>query len=332
MAQISVIVPVYKVERYLDACVKSILTQTYKDFELILVDDGSPDRCGEMCDAYALQDQRIRVVHKTNGGLASARNAGLDVVQGEYVTFVDSDDVVHPQYLETLLTLSLKENADISMCYYDFFSNEGEWFSDVVDPHKVAYEVLLTADLLQNFWEHHQKVSLLSQCMKLYKKKVFNEFRMREGYTQEDSMALPYVLERADTIVRCKQKLYHWRETQGSISRSTFNKTNFHYIDAAQFQAEFFLERSSDQANFCMREVLFRTLKYYYKIQEQKPELMADFSDYLKRYRKLLPRYIRAKGILKREKMAYLLFFFWPGAAKKLYMQVYGERYQMETW
>ena len=94
MPQISVIVPVYKVEQYLSACVDSILTQTFRDFELILVDDGSPDNCGAMCDAYAAQDPRVRVIHQQNGGLSAARNAALDIAAGEYVTFIDSDDIV----------------------------------------------------------------------------------------------------------------------------------------------------------------------------------------------------------------------------------------------
>ena len=101
---ISVIVPVYKVEQYLDECVQSIRKQTYTNLEIILVDDGSPDRCPEMCDEYARQDSRIKVIHKPNGGLSSARNAGLDIATGEYVGFVDSDDIVKPNMYETLLS------------------------------------------------------------------------------------------------------------------------------------------------------------------------------------------------------------------------------------
>ena len=100
MPLISVIVPVYKVETYLPTCVDSILSQTFSDFELILVDDGSPDACGAMCDGYAREDSRIRVIHQKNGGLSAARNTGLDIAKGEYVTFVDSDDVIAPDCLQ----------------------------------------------------------------------------------------------------------------------------------------------------------------------------------------------------------------------------------------
>lgn len=112
---ISVIVPVYKVEKYLDKCVQSILAQTYKDFELILVDDGSPDNCPQLCDEYSKKDKRVRVIHKENGGLSDARNAGTAIAEGDYVTYIDSDDYISEDYLETLWTLINKYKADIAV-------------------------------------------------------------------------------------------------------------------------------------------------------------------------------------------------------------------------
>ena len=113
---ISVIVPVYKVEIYLDKCIESILAQTYKNFELILVDDGSPDRCPMLCDLYAKKYDMVRVIHKTNGGLSDARNVGVLNAKGEYVTFIDSDDYVAEDYLETLWNLKSKYEAEITVC------------------------------------------------------------------------------------------------------------------------------------------------------------------------------------------------------------------------
>ena len=109
---ISVIVPIYKVEKYLRKCVNSIINQTYKDLEIILVDDGSPDNCGQICDEYAEQDSRIIVVHQKNAGLSAARNAGLEKISGEYVAFVDSDDTIEPQMYETLLAM-IKNGQEI---------------------------------------------------------------------------------------------------------------------------------------------------------------------------------------------------------------------------
>lgn len=122
---ISVIVPVYKAERYLNECIDSILAQTFSNFELILVDDGSPDRSGEICDQYAAKDKRIRVIHKPNGGVSSARNAGLDIARGEWITFVDADDMIAPDMLEKLFNKAEQENADIVTCDFKFLYPDG---------------------------------------------------------------------------------------------------------------------------------------------------------------------------------------------------------------
>lgn len=321
MPMISVIVPVYKAEKYIESCVQSILAQTYGDFELILVEDGSLDRSGEICDALAEADTRIRVIHKENGGAATARNAGLDVARGEYIAFIDGDDCVHPKYLEFLLRLQRETNADFAMCYYDFFTEEGDWFKD--EPRK-EYELLNGAELLENFTEHYRKVSLISLCMKLFQKEVFDGLRIPEGFIEEDSMSLPHILERATKIARSEEKLYHWRITPGSVTRSGLTEKSFAYIEVSRYQAEFFAERGSDQADHFRREFLMRLLKYYYKVRDEKPELMAALKPYLKTYRKLFLCYIKARGLCTREKIAYTLFLVSPKAARKFYMQVHG--------
>ena len=122
--RISVIVPIYNVERYLCACIDSVLNQTYRDFELILVDDGSPDNCGAICDEYAQRDSRIRVIHKTNGGLSDARNAGLDIATGKYVYFLDSDDTIEPNLLETVVPI-LEQGADMVAFTLRSFHDDG---------------------------------------------------------------------------------------------------------------------------------------------------------------------------------------------------------------
>ena len=114
--KISIIVPVYKVEKYIHKCIDSILNQTFKDFELILVDDGSPDNCGKICDEYAKKDSRVIVIHKENGGLSSARNSGLDIARGDYIGFVDSDDYIENDMYELLYNLCEENNCDISSC------------------------------------------------------------------------------------------------------------------------------------------------------------------------------------------------------------------------
>lgn len=323
MPKISVIVPVYKAEKYIESCVRSILGQTWGDFELILVEDGSPDRSGEICDALAQTDGRIVVLHKENGGAASARNAGLDMARGQYIAFIDGDDTVHPKYLEFLLSLLQKADADFAMCHYDFFTEEGEWFGG--EP-EADYMLLDGTELLESFREHCRKVSLISLCMKLFKKEIFDSLRIPEGFIEEDSMSLPHILERSGRIARSEAKLYHWRVTPGSVTRSGLTEKSFAYIEVSRYQAEFFRERGSAQADFFQKEFLMRVLHYYYKVWEEKPELMEGLMPYIKTYRALFPRYIRAKGQCIREKIAYTLFLVSPKAARRFYRQVYGEQ------
>lgn len=332
MPQISVIVPVYKAEKYIEDCVNSILSQTYGDFELILVEDGSPDASGAICDGLARRDDRIRVIHKENGGAATARNAGLDVAKGKYIAFVDGDDLIHPQYLEFQLTLLEEKQADVAWCHYDFFTQEDTCFADLLDIRKEIQNCTIEygAQMLAEFDKHYRRVSLISLCMKLYKREIFADIRIPEGFIEEDSMVLPLILERAKAYAHVKLPLYHWRETPGSVTRSGLTARSFAYIEVSRFQAEFFQKRNSLQAARLHREYLCKVLKYYYRIQDGAPELMADFQIYMEQYRRLLPRYIQAKGLCFRERQAYILFLINPQWARKPYMRVYGELYREE--
>lgn len=126
MPELTIIVPVYNVEKYLPKCIDSILAQTFTDFELILIDDGSPDRCGEICDEYAAKDSRIVVIHQKNQGVSAARNAGLDAAQGEYIGFADSDDWIDQRMFETMLTVAQSSSADVVSCSIEYRTSEGE--------------------------------------------------------------------------------------------------------------------------------------------------------------------------------------------------------------
>ena len=186
--------------------------------------------------------------------------------------------------------------------------------------------------MLAEFDRHYRRVSLISLCMKLFRREIFADLRIPEGFIEEDSMVLPLILERTKTYAHVKLPLYHWRETPGSVTRSGLTARSFAYIEVSRFQAEFFAERNSPQAARLQREYLRKVLKYYYRIQDGAPELMQEFQTYLKQYRRLLPGYIRANGICAREKMAYIFFLINPQWARKSYMRVYGELYREEYW
>ncbi len=225
MPEISIIVPVYKVEKYLDRCIGSILAQTYTDFELILVDDGSPDSCPAMCDAWAEKDARIRVVHKENGGLSSARNAGLDLMKGNYVTFIDSDDAVHPQMLEILLSTAIENDSQITFSDFESFFSDGLPQSArdrIENPETISYstENNISRDLFVNFPN--------SAWMKLYSKSVFQKLRFKEGLIYEDLHLKPYILLEPSVkkITHCIASLYYYYKNPKtpSIIQSNFSE------------------------------------------------------------------------------------------------------------
>jgi len=165
---ITIIVPIYKVEEYLRRCVDSILKQTYKNLEVILVNDGSPDGCGAICDEYATLDGRIEVIHKTNGGLSDARNAGIEVAHGSYVSFVDSDDWIHQEYIGKLYDLLRETNSDISVCNFIKTS------SDNIELEITTGEIFefTNHEALEQLTDIKFYDQMVISCGKLYKKKL----------------------------------------------------------------------------------------------------------------------------------------------------------------
>lgn len=223
---ISVIVPVYKVEAYLEKCVNSIINQTYKNLEIILVDDGSPDKCGEMCDEFAKKDSRIRVFHKENGGQSSARNLGLDNMTGDYVGFVDSDDWIEANMYEHLYELISKNNAQIAACGLQCdYQNGKTVFVNKQYPIKTDTEFFSKLDALRELTIAEKITN--SPCDKLFIRNVFDNIRMREGTVFEDFEIMPHCMEKAELVVYDPVPLYHYIMTEQSTTRGTFKKTRF---------------------------------------------------------------------------------------------------------
>ena len=205
MPLVSVIVPVYKVEPYLHRCVDSILIQTYTNLEIILVDDGSPDNCGKICDEYAKKDNRIKVIHKTNGGQSEARNVGLDVAKGEYVTFVDSDDWIHHRYVEILYNDIMQANADVSMCGF-VRTSDMHCVDNSYKNHKfktISKEQAMEKTLYQNKLDS-------SPWDKLYKRKLFDGLRFTVGRIYEDLEIIYQIYDRATILTYTDDALYYY--------------------------------------------------------------------------------------------------------------------------
>lgn len=195
---VSVIVPAYKVEKYLDKCVESIVEQTYKNLEIILVDDGSPDNCPSMCDSWAQKDSRIKVIHKENGGVSSARNAGIDAAEGEFIGFVDSDDWLEPDMYECLVENALKYDADISRCgYYVDWPDHTSYVGGMESKITLPDEIEARCEMLETY---HGTAALWN---KIYRAALFDSLRIDESMKITEDWYINYILLR-----RSKRTVY----------------------------------------------------------------------------------------------------------------------------
>jgi len=300
MPLISIIVPVFNVEPYLIKCIDSILDQTYKDFELILVDDGSPDKSGEICDVYSRKDNRIKVIHKHNGGLADARNAGLAIANGEFVGFVDSDDYVEANMYEELLNACLINNAEIAVCgRYDVtqygitkafsFSGEKIWSSK---------EAIANSLILNDIDS--------SACDKLFKRSLFDSIRFPLGKYNEDIFIMVKILDQANKIVHIGKSKYYYCHRANSITTENFSTKKLDAIEACNHVIEFVKnkypdlgERADSQYYFVIINLLkllhnnenindFKESYRYLMLLVRNDLLGIVFSKYLDKWRKII--------------------------------------------
>lgn len=236
---ISVVVPVYRVEAYLDKCVQSILSQSYRDFELILVDDGSPDQCPQMCDIFSQQHRNIRVLHKKNGGLSDARNAGTAIAKGEFVTYIDSDDFVSKDYLSTLIRLQRENDADIAVTGIEVF-HEGEEPNETLEESvfsytgKEALEKMLYQDTLDT-----------SACAMLLPIELAKKYPFPVGKYHEDEYTTYKYYSSAEKVVVTTKKQYFYLQRKGSIMH-VFGQTSMDELDAADNLVNYCRENYSD--------------------------------------------------------------------------------------
>lgn len=233
---ISVIVPVYNAEEYLRQCVESVLAQTYSNWELILVDDGSTDYSGKMCDLAARSSARIKVRHTKNRGVSAARNTGLDMMRGRYVAFLDADDMLHPQFLEITLLKILKSGADIVQIKTKEFEdgdirifNNFDLYSDrIINVFTIDYSPEAACQKVL-----YQHTFVPSPCGKLFKTSLWNDTRFREGIRYEDLDLIPLVIRKAKSVASFPLKLYFYRQ-HGKSYLHTFSLERADVLDVTQ--------------------------------------------------------------------------------------------------
>ena len=222
---ISVIVPVYKVEKYLEKCIESVLKQTYTNLQIILVDDGSPDNCGKICDEYAKKDSRIEVIHKANGGLSDARNVGISKAKGRYIGFVDSDDYIKEDMYEILLNLIKKYDADVSICN----------LYDVIDGNECIRNK-------ENGIREYSRLDILKKVLldkniqsyawnKLYEKELFDEIKYPIGKKYEDIGTTFYLFEKCNKIVVTSEPEYYYLKRADSLVNNVTESTILDYTE-----------------------------------------------------------------------------------------------------
>ena len=228
LTMISVIVPVYKVVPYLRQCIESIISQTYRDLEILLIDDGSPDECGEICEEYKEKDHRVRVFHTENHGLSAARNLGLQYAKGEYIGFIDSDDWIEPEMYEVLLRRLHESEYDIVVCGYEVISDKKikEWKQvEAVCDHNDALTSLIKEKINNAVWNKLYSKELLQ-------KSEIDDALFPEGENYEDIAVMHRIVDNAKSVAIMPEMLYHYRIRLGSITKTNTAKNLIDYADA----------------------------------------------------------------------------------------------------
>lgn len=272
MSDISVIVPVYNVEAYIRRCIDSILNQTFTDFEVILVDDGSPDNCGKICDEYAEKDKRIHVIHQENGGLSAARNVGIEWAftnsSSKWISFIDSDDWVHPQYLEAMLE-AVNEN-DINVCICGYLETKCERVH--TEKLKLAAQIWKT----DKFFMERNSNSIIAWG-KLYLKELFHEIRYPVGKIHEDAFTTYKILFQNSHIAFIDYPLYFYYVNRNSIMHRKFFLARYDAVQALEERILFFQESGKSelvkmsQIEFDITRALFSMMARKAKIYRQVP-------------------------------------------------------------
>ena len=258
---VSIIVPIYNVESYLHECVDSVIAQTYTNLEIILVDDGSPDRCPIICDEYAKQDSRIQVIHKPNGGLSDARNAGMKIAKGKYLSFVDSDDMIHNQMIEVLMNPILDDvSVQISCCNFKPFYD---------DTQPCLQQTITSKTEKYSFKDYFTKRRCVAAWSKIYTKELFDGIEFPVGRYHEDVYTTYKLCYKALKITYTDNKLYFYRQRKGSIM-STYSMKRITdlrnaYLELIEFSS------NKDKSFFCLS--IIDSAKTYSNIQNRRSSL-----------------------------------------------------------
>ena len=302
MPEISVIVPVYKVEKFIYRCVESILNQTFSDFELILVDDGSPDSCPHICDEYAKKDSRVHVIHKQNGGLSDARNVGKEKATGNYITFVDSDDWIHEKYLERLYNACLCFDAEVSVCGY--FRTENKELN--ISAERFTVKTYSPED----FWCSLELNHAIAPWGKLYKRELDEGIQFPVGKLHEDVFTTHEYIFAAQKIAFFPAEMYYYYINPDSITGKGWYPKRMDAVEAFRIQTEFFHKNGFKHAEKRSAEKYVDIAIGHYSQLCQLNQYDDIRKDLKKEIRKALIKY--KKYIKSKKEWEYIYFQFFP--------------------
>ena len=328
---ISVILPIYGVEKYLKRSVDSVLHQTYRNLEIILVDDGSPDACPSICDAYAAKEARVRVIHKENGGLSDARNAGLAIAGGDYIAFLDSDDYYAPFFIEVLYEQIQKQGAEVALCRYKVTEamepKDGPDFEKVLASYKngeISCEVYDRKQMILNQYDAIccDATYFIVAWNKLYKATLWKDVRFPKGKIHEDEATTYRIFDKIKKGVYVNMPMYAYFSMPDSITRAKFNVRRLQWFDALDDRIDFFAEKEEHEAlSAAVRARADGAIRYYYPLVRQCPkekEAAKRLKGYVKRALWMDRNgQQQQKGFLSFvTKIGYRLFLICPGLYK----------------
>ncbi|GAA0178400.1 hypothetical protein SH2C18_14660 [Clostridium sediminicola] len=310
MSEISIVVPVYNVEMYLKKCISSILEQSFTDFELILVDDGSKDKSGRICDEYKEKDSRIKVIHQQNAGLSAARNIGIETSEGKYITFIDSDDFIHGNMLEILYNNLLDNNSDISICDYELVYEGMELPDEYCNNHTLYTNIQGVKKIIEN-----SETKMIVACCKLYKRSLFRGIRYPAQKYHEDEFVTYKLLYKSNKIVVTDAKLYYYRKRDNSITGSTYSIKRLEKLEALEETIMFFQKENNKMLTILaeFRYLLNIQIAYYrvkYEMNSNKRIMNKLKIQYNQKFCEFSRENIKSIPIIKR--MILRVFYIFP--------------------
>ena len=324
---ISIIVPVYNAEKYIDRCINSILRQTYENIEVILVNDGSTDRSPDICDKYAAKNERIKVIHKTNGGVASARNAGIKAAKGDYIGFMDNDDYIQENMYEILEREISKNNAYIVKILINFVDEEGHVIG-VNESQNEYIKIINAKDYLKSIMLQKGDVACWS---KLFKREIFERYSFLEGRWNEDFLLMFKIMNEVESMISINEYTYNYVQRKGSYSKSGFNQGIIDNVVNANWAIEYLLENDVELVEYAYRLFFHQSIPYlmFLPIKEMTPKnkVFIMIRIYLKNN---IKNWLFNKHLTIKERLLLVAFFICPRFFRKSLEKINYKNYYQD--